>query len=131
MGRHAAGWRAPSAQGPGPWHAIIPPGKDARPCKPSTAGAIARNEALRASRDLGRAIWRKRSGYHRRSRAEPKIECVTLLGQSLSARDFDCRMAELRIRAGVLNGCTALGIPLTEPVAWVRSGQERSTLHVL
>jgi hypothetical protein len=50
-------------------HAVIPPRKNAKPWKPSAAGAIARNEALRASKHLGRAIWRKRSGYHRRSRA--------------------------------------------------------------
>jgi hypothetical protein len=31
-------------------HAVIPPRKNAKPWKPSTAGAIARNEALRASR---------------------------------------------------------------------------------
>lgn len=70
-------------------HAVIPPRKNAKPWKPSTAGAIARNEALRASRYLGRAIWRKWSGYHRRSRAETKMHCVKLLGQSLMARDFD------------------------------------------
>ena len=48
-------------------HAVIPPRKNAKPWKPSTAGAIARNEALRASKYLGRAIWRKWSGYHRLS----------------------------------------------------------------
>ena len=37
-------------------HAVIPPRKNAKPWKPSTAGAIARNEALRASRYLGRAV---------------------------------------------------------------------------
>ena len=40
-------------------HAVIPPRKNAKPWKPSSAGAIARNEALRASKYLGRAIWRK------------------------------------------------------------------------
>ena len=97
-------------------HAVIPPRKNAKPWKPSTAGAIARNEALRASKYLGRAIWRKWSGYHRRSRAETKMHCVKLLGQSLMARDFDRQVAELQIRAAVLNGYTALGIPVTEPV---------------
>ena len=97
-------------------HAVIPPRKNARPWKPSTAGAIARNEALRASKYLGRAIWRKCSGYHRRSRAESKMHCVKLLGQSLMARDFARQVAELQVRAAVLNGYTALGIPLTEPV---------------
>lgn len=46
-------------------HAVIPPCKNARPCKPSTAVAIAQNEALRASKYLGRAIWRKWTRYHR------------------------------------------------------------------
>ena len=38
--------------------AIIPPRKNAKPWKPTSPGAIARNEALRASKYLGRAIWR-------------------------------------------------------------------------
>lgn len=50
--------------------AIIPPRKNAKPWKPDTAGAIARNEILRTSKRVGRAIWRRWSGYHRRSRAE-------------------------------------------------------------
>lgn len=65
---------------------------------------------------LGLAIWRKWSGYRRRSRAETKMHCVKLLGQSLMARDFDRQVAELHIRAGGLNGYTALGIPVTELV---------------
>jgi len=85
-------------------HAVIPPRRNAKPWKPSAAGAIARNEALRASRYLGRGIWRKWSGYHRRSRAETKMHCVKLLGQSLMARDFYARVAELQIRAAALNG---------------------------
>ena len=50
--------------------AIIPPRKNAKPWKPDTAGAIARNEALRASKRFGRTIWRRWSAYHRRSRVE-------------------------------------------------------------
>jgi len=69
-------------------HAVIPPRKNTKPWKPLTAGAIARTEALRAPKYLGRAIGRKRSGYLHRSRAETKMHCVTLLGQSLMARDF-------------------------------------------
>ncbi len=37
-------------------HAVIPPRKCAKPWKPTTAGAIARNEAVNASRYLGKAI---------------------------------------------------------------------------
>ena len=50
--------------------AVIPPRRTARPWKPDTAGARARNEVLRASKHLGRALWRNWSGYHRRSRVE-------------------------------------------------------------
>ena len=69
--------------------AVIPPRKNAKPWKADTAGAVARNEALRASKYLGRALWRRWSGYHRRSRVETKMHCVKLLGQRLMARDFD------------------------------------------
>ena len=51
-------------------NAVIPQRKNTKSWKPSSAGAIARNEALRASKCLGRAIWRSWSGYHRRSRIE-------------------------------------------------------------
>jgi hypothetical protein len=80
------------------------------------SGASARNEALRASKYLGRALWRRWSGYHRRSRVETKMHCVKLLGQRLMARDFDRQVAELQVRIAVLSGYTALGIPVTEAV---------------
>jgi len=95
-------------------HAVIPPRKNAKPWKPTSAGAIARNEAVNASRYLGRAIWRRWSGYHRRRRVGTKMHFVKLLGQSLMARDFDRQVAEIQIRVAVLNRYTALGIPVTE-----------------
>jgi len=42
--------------------------------------------------------------------------CVKLLGQRLSARDFDRQVAEIQIRAAILNVFTALGIPHTVSV---------------
>lgn len=97
-------------------HAVIPPRKNAKPWKPTSAGAIARNDAISASRYLGRTIWKRWSGYHRRSRVESKMHCVKRLGQSLMARDFDRQVAEIQIRVAALNRYTALGIPVTEPV---------------
>ena len=97
-------------------HAVIPARKNAKPWQTVTAGAAARNEILRASKYLGRALWRRWSGYHRRSRVETKVHCVKLLGQSLMARDFDRQVAELQVRIAVLNGYTALGIPVTAAV---------------
>jgi Transposase DDE domain len=97
-------------------HAVIPPRKNAKPWKPTSAGAIARNEAVNASRYLGRALWRRWSGYHRRSRVETKMHCVKLMGQRLMARDFDRQVAEIHVRIAVLNRYTALGIPVTETI---------------
>ena len=82
--------------------AIIPPRRNAKPWKAVTAGAVARNEALRASKYLGRALWRRWSGYHRRSRVETKMHCVKLLGQRLMARDFDRQVAEFQDRKSVV-----------------------------
>jgi len=96
--------------------AIIPPRKNAQLWKPTTAGAIARNEAVRACKYLGRALWRKLTDYHRRSRAEtnPLMVCkqttagqwmnrLKLFGERIMARDFDRQVAELQVRIAVLN----------------------------
>jgi hypothetical protein len=103
--------------------AVIPPRRSAQPWKPTTACAIARNDALRASRYPGRALWRNWSGYHRRSRVETKMHCMKLLGQRLMARDFDRQVAEVQVRVAILNGYTALGIPVTKAVGSIRLGK--------
>jgi hypothetical protein len=77
-------------------HAVIPPRKNAKLWQAVTTGAMARNEALRAAKYLGHALWRRWSGYHRRSRVETKMHCVKLLGQRLMARDFDRQVANSR-----------------------------------
>ena len=98
-------------------HVVIAPRKNAKPWKTTTAGALAivlepmadtRNDALRAAKYLGRALWRRQSGYHCRSRVETTMHCVKLLGRRLMARDFDRQVAELQVRIAVLNGETAL-----------------------
>jgi len=62
--------------------AVIPPRKNATPRKPTSAGAITRNDAVNAQQYLGRTLWRRWSGYHRRSRVETKplgtLLCNTL-----------------------------------------------------
>jgi hypothetical protein len=105
-------------------HAVIPPRNNAKPWKTVTAGAVARNEALQASRRTGRALWRRRRGPHRRSRAETRMRCAELPGQRLTVRDFDREAVEIQVRVAVLNGHTAPGIPVTEAVRQVRPGKE-------
>ena len=51
------------------------------------------------------------------------MQCLKLLGQRLSARDFEPQVAEFQIRVAVMNGFTALGIPVTEAVRWVCPGK--------
>jgi hypothetical protein len=97
-------------------HAIIPTRKNAKPWKTNRRGAAARNEILHTTRRLGRAIWKKWSGYHRRSLVETKMRCFKLLGERVMARDFDRQVAELQVRAAVLNRFTRLGTPITVPV---------------
>ena len=97
-------------------HAIIPTRKNAKPWKANRCDAAARNDILRTTKRLGRAIWKRWSGYHRRSLVETKMRCFKLLGERVMARDFDRQVAELQVRAAVLNRFTRLGTPVTVPV---------------
>ena len=106
--------------------AIIPPRRNAKPWKTDSPGAGARNEALRAIERLGRTIWRRWSGDHRRSHVGTRpfetcpagqwMNCMKLLGQNLAARDFERQTAELHIRIAILDRSTTLGIPVTKPL---------------
>ncbi len=51
------------------------------------------------------------------------MHCVKLLGQRLSARDFDVQVAEFQIRVAVLNGFTTLGMPIAKAVGQVCPGK--------
>jgi hypothetical protein len=78
--------------------AIIPVRENGQPWSENTTGASVRNETLRAMQRLGRAIWKKWSGYHRRSLVETKMRCFKLLGGvsrhgSSKARSLSCKFA--------------------------------------
>lgn len=97
--------------------AVIPTRKNGQPWKGSDAGVEARNEILRSTRYLGRTIWKKWSGYHRRSLVETKMGCFKLLGDRVMARDFDRQVTELQVHAAILNQFTRLGTPHTTRVS--------------
>jgi hypothetical protein len=71
--------------------ALIPTRQNTKPWKDERPGAKARNSVLVATRRLGRKIWKKSSGYHRRSLVETKMRCFKLLGERVMARDFNGR----------------------------------------
>ena len=69
--------------------------------------------ALRACQRLGRRIWKKWSGYHRRSLVETKMNCFKRLGERVMARTFERQVTELHIRVALLNRFSQLGRPVT------------------
>ena len=44
---------------------------------------------------------------------ETKMRCLKLLGERIMSRDFDRQVAELQVRAALLNRFTQLGTPVT------------------
>ena len=93
--------------------AVIPVRRNGQPWTKEGPGVEARNETLRATKRLGRTIWKKWSGYHRRSLVETKMHCFKLLGQRVAARTFDRQKTELKVRAAILNRFSQIGTPNT------------------
>ncbi|MBE7158240.1 MAG: IS5 family transposase, partial [Rhodospirillales bacterium] len=96
--------------------ALIPPRRNGQPWSDDAPGAVTRNEALRACRRLGWRVWRTWSSYHVRSRVEATMACLKRLGERIMARQFDRQVAELQVRAAILNRFTTLGTPVTQLV---------------
>jgi hypothetical protein len=97
--------------------AIIPIRKNGRFWKEDCLAAIARNDILRATRLLGRAIWKRWSGYHIRSRIEAKMRGLKSFGERIASRDPDRQTAEIQIRIALMNRFNALGQAEIERVA--------------
>ena len=95
-------------------HAVIPPRKNAKPWKDKNLGFVERNELLKTVKHLGRTLWKKWSGYHRRSLVETKMHCIKLLGDKLTSRSFPSQVNEIHARVAVLNKFTELGRPHTQ-----------------
>ncbi|MEG0198838.1 MAG: IS5/IS1182 family transposase, partial [Acinetobacter sp.] len=85
-----------------------------KPWKDQQARSIERNELLKTIKRLGRSLWKKWSGYHRRSLVETKMHCIKLLGDKLTARSFPSQVNEIHARVAVLNKFTELGRPHTQ-----------------
>jgi hypothetical protein len=83
----------------------------------NTPGINRRNQIVRQTRELGRAGWKKASGYHRRSLVETQMHRLKLLGERVMARRFERQVREVQVRVAVLNRFTHLGMPETVRVA--------------
>ena len=93
--------------------AVIPVRRNGRPSTKDGLGVDARNEALRATKRLGRTIWKTRSDDHRRSLVETKMHCFKLLGQRVVARAFHRQITELKVRTAILNRYSEIGTAVT------------------
>jgi hypothetical protein len=90
---------------------VVPPRRNGRPWKARTTGAAERNESLRAIKRLGRRLWKRWGGYHRRSLAETAMSRLKRLGERLASRDPARQTAEVQIRCAILNTFNASACP--------------------
>jgi len=99
--------------------AIIPPRRDAVIHRHgNTAGPrLARDENLRRIRRIGRAAWKRESGYHRRSLGETAMfRMKTIFGDGIASRRAEQQAKEVGIRCRALNIMTHQGMPVSERV---------------
>jgi Transposase DDE domain len=89
--------------------AIIPIRRNGCPWKEDCPAARARNETLRATRYFGRALWKRWTGYHARSRIEAKMLCLKSFGDRIMAREPDRQTAEIHVRIALMNRFSGLG----------------------
>ncbi len=97
--------------------AVIPIRRNGRLWKEDCPAAKARNDILRATQRFGRAIWKRCSGYHVRSRIEARMRCLKAFGERIASRDPDRQTAEIHIRIALMNRFNELGTAEVERVA--------------
>jgi hypothetical protein len=98
-------------------HPVIPPQHNAKIKQHgnATAEPLARDEAIRDIRRLGRKGWKQEVGYHRRSLVETAMfRLKQTFGNKLKNKTLDNQKAESRIRCKILNRFTHLGLPQFE-----------------
>jgi len=94
--------------------ATIPPQRNAKIWRHGNTKAerLVRDQNLRRVRQIGRAAWKRESGYHQRSRVETKMfQLKAAYGERVSARSFEGQAAQLLVRCVGLNRMNQLGRP--------------------
>ncbi|MDC7716141.1 IS5 family transposase [Vogesella sp. DC21W] len=92
---------------------IVPPRKNGKPWQDKAAWAVGRNDKLAAIGRVGRSIWKRWSGYHRRSLVETAMHRFKRLGDRLLARKPERQVAEVHVRCVILNRFAHFGMPKT------------------
>jgi len=96
----------------------IPPRHDAKIKRHANAAGprLARDEAIRMIRRIGRKNWKKSIGYHCRSLAETAVSRLkTIFGPVLKNRKLPNQLTEARLRCKILNHFTQCGLAYARP----------------
>ena len=73
-----------------------------------------RNKILAQIDEIGRAQWKKESGYHRRSLSETAMyRFKTIFGRKLFSRNEEQQKIEATVKIKMLNKMTANGMPIS------------------
>ena len=89
----------------------IPPRRDAQYWE-QEGEAHQRNQNLSRIEAIGRAEWKRESGYHRRSLSETTMfRLKVIFGNTCSRRTFDNQATELLLACAALNRMTHLAMP--------------------
>jgi len=94
--------------------ATVPPQRNAKIWQHGNTKAerLARDQNLRRIRQVGRAAWKRESGYHRRSLAETAMfRLKTIFSDRVTAHGFAGQAAQVLVRCAALNRLTQLGRP--------------------
>jgi IS5 family transposase len=94
--------------------ATIPPQHNAKIWQHGNTKAdrLARDQNLRRIRQVGRAAWKRESGYHRRSLAETAMfRLKTIFSDRVTAHSFAGQAVQVLVRCAALNRLTQLGRP--------------------
>jgi IS5 family transposase len=99
--------------------AVIPPRRDAKIRRHGNKAGprLARDENLRRIRKIGRAAWKRESGYHRRSLGETAMFRMNVIfGGGVASRRAEQQAKEVGIRCRALNIMTHQGMPVSQRV---------------
>jgi hypothetical protein len=93
---------------------IIPPQHNAKIKQHGNASTppLPRDEAIRRIRQVGRAAWKRETGYHLRSLGETGFSRMKMIfGAELKNRTFENQKTEAKLRSKILNRYAHLGLP--------------------
>jgi IS5 family transposase len=94
--------------------ATIPPQRNAKIWQHGNTKAerLARDQNLRRIRQVGRAAWKRESGYHRRSLVETTMfRLKTIFSDRVTAHGFADQATQVLVRCAALNHMTQLCKP--------------------